>query len=325
MARGGINKVLVRTARAALLARGVHPSIDTVRVELGNTGSRTTIQRYLKELGTQDQSGEAPTLSEELQYLISSLAQRLNTEAQAALIEERLDFNQQQLAAQQHHDLKQGRIEELQQTVNTLAAERRDDLLRERQLNERLREAESERRRLQQVELSQQRLVEELSGQIRSLDEKNQHARESLEHYRQQQLSQREQELQRHDAQLQQLQHEARALREQLLHKDEALAQLYRELERLTVELREQGKHTHRLEQEAQQLHTQQEELEARRETAQSLIQTLNHEVTTLRQHAKKHLLSQRQAQQNQREQMQQVRQLQALLERLTRSPPEAG
>lgn len=49
MARGGINKALVHAARDALLGRGLHPSIDLVRVELGNTGSKSTIQRYLKE------------------------------------------------------------------------------------------------------------------------------------------------------------------------------------------------------------------------------------------------------------------------------------
>ncbi|WP_312602273.1 DNA-binding protein, partial [Pseudomonas luteola] len=50
MARGGINKALVQKARQAIVARGENPSIDTVRVELGNTGSKTTIHRYLKEL-----------------------------------------------------------------------------------------------------------------------------------------------------------------------------------------------------------------------------------------------------------------------------------
>ena len=38
MARGGVNKVNVQKARQAILARGEHPSIDAVRVELGNTG-----------------------------------------------------------------------------------------------------------------------------------------------------------------------------------------------------------------------------------------------------------------------------------------------
>lgn len=60
MARGGINKAVVQIAREALLARGQHPSIDAVRVELGNTGSKSTIQRYLKELGAREQA-QPPT------------------------------------------------------------------------------------------------------------------------------------------------------------------------------------------------------------------------------------------------------------------------
>ena len=42
MARGGINKAVVQKARHALLARGAHPSIDAVRIELGNTGSKSS-------------------------------------------------------------------------------------------------------------------------------------------------------------------------------------------------------------------------------------------------------------------------------------------
>ncbi len=41
MARGGINKAVVQTARLAILARGENPSIDAVRIEMGNTGSKT--------------------------------------------------------------------------------------------------------------------------------------------------------------------------------------------------------------------------------------------------------------------------------------------
>ena len=54
MARGGINKAVVQTARLAILARGENPSIDAVRIEMGNTGSKTTIHRYLKELDESD-------------------------------------------------------------------------------------------------------------------------------------------------------------------------------------------------------------------------------------------------------------------------------
>ena len=54
MARGGVNKAVVQIARTAILARGEHPSIDAVRIEMGNTGSKTTIHRYLKELDEVD-------------------------------------------------------------------------------------------------------------------------------------------------------------------------------------------------------------------------------------------------------------------------------
>jgi len=43
MARAGINKALVQRARDALLTRGLSPSIEAVRAELGHTGSKTTI------------------------------------------------------------------------------------------------------------------------------------------------------------------------------------------------------------------------------------------------------------------------------------------
>ncbi|WP_434113382.1 DNA-binding protein [Paraburkholderia caffeinilytica] len=39
-------------ARDALIAQGQHPSLDAIRIALGNTGSRTTIHRYLKGTGS---------------------------------------------------------------------------------------------------------------------------------------------------------------------------------------------------------------------------------------------------------------------------------
>ena len=87
MARGGINKAVVQTARLALLARGEHPSIDAVRIEMGNTGSKTTIHRYLKELEGSDPkpTGATASLNEELTELVARLAQRLEEQAQAGV------------------------------------------------------------------------------------------------------------------------------------------------------------------------------------------------------------------------------------------------
>lgn len=122
MARGGINKAVVHKARQALLARGVHPSIDAVRIELGNTGSKTTIHRYLKELDNQypAQPLSTPNLSDALATLVEQLAEQLRDEAQARIEEVRSTFeaerqtllaqvqiSQQALAAlQQQHEIQ---------------------------------------------------------------------------------------------------------------------------------------------------------------------------------------------------------------------------
>ena len=83
MARTGIGKSEVQRARDRLLARRTHPSIDAVRAELGHTGSKTTIQRYLRELEEEEGSGldRTAAVSEAIQELVQRLAARLGEEA----------------------------------------------------------------------------------------------------------------------------------------------------------------------------------------------------------------------------------------------------
>ncbi|WP_042936483.1 DNA-binding protein, partial [Pseudomonas gingeri] len=98
MARGGVNKAVVQTARLAILARGENPSIDAVRIEMGNTGSKTTIHRYLKELAESDQRLAVPQedLEEELAALVSRLAQRLQEQAREPLERAEAQWQEQQ-------------------------------------------------------------------------------------------------------------------------------------------------------------------------------------------------------------------------------------
>ena len=60
MARAGIYKSEVVRARNNLLAMGRYPSIDAIRGELGNTGSKGTIHRYLKEIEEEEGGGTGP-------------------------------------------------------------------------------------------------------------------------------------------------------------------------------------------------------------------------------------------------------------------------
>jgi len=45
MANSGVNKHQIKKARDTLIAKGQNPSIDAVRVELGNTGSKGSSQK----------------------------------------------------------------------------------------------------------------------------------------------------------------------------------------------------------------------------------------------------------------------------------------
>jgi hypothetical protein len=96
MARGGINKVVVQQARQALIARG-ETSIDAIRIELGNTGSKTTIHRYLKELnGQQPVASEGGVaLSDVLSRLVGQLATQLQDEADLKIEQAESTFTQQ--------------------------------------------------------------------------------------------------------------------------------------------------------------------------------------------------------------------------------------
>lgn len=84
MARAGLTRVDIKRARDSLIAQGMHASIDAIRIALGNTGSKTTIHRYLKELEEEEGASltRAASLSDAIQDLVARLAARLHEEAQ---------------------------------------------------------------------------------------------------------------------------------------------------------------------------------------------------------------------------------------------------
>ncbi|MFJ4067225.1 DNA-binding protein [Pseudomonas sp. NPDC089996] len=241
MARGGINKAVVQQARQVLIARGEYPSIDAVRIEMGNTGSKTTIHRYLKELEgpkTVALQGQA-ALSESLTRLVSQLAAQVQEEGDARVEQAEAAFNEQreQLEAQLQlaqqaltaaHQQQQiqaaalaGESERLVTAQNSLQAEQ----LRSASLNQSLGEM-------------QLRLADK-EEQVRSLEDKHRHAREALEHYRSASREQREQEQRRHEAQTQQLQMELRQLQQGMIVKQDELTRLHRDNERMLGEHRQ--------------------------------------------------------------------------------------
>jgi hypothetical protein len=85
MGGSGLYKSDVKQRREILLAQGKHPSVDAVRTALGNTGSKTTIHKYLRELQEEEDVDRKSSISEVLQDLVERLAGQLQTEANEKL------------------------------------------------------------------------------------------------------------------------------------------------------------------------------------------------------------------------------------------------
>ena len=284
MARSGLYKSDIQKARDRLLAQGKHPSVDAMRVELGNTGSKSTIHRYLKELEEEDGQGlfAKVAVSDALQDLIGRLAGRLHEEAEAVVTQAQQRFEvklqERTQALEQQQQEGAALSTQLQRTDGALQAERIDHTATRQALAEAT-------LLIGQLEERAAGLVTRLAeheAHARSLEEKHQHAREALEHYRTSVKEQREQEQRRHEHQVQELQVSLRQANETLTSKNHELLQLNRDngqwLERHT-----------RLEQELVQVRqaaaSQQAELDTLRLTAaehQALQVRWNQDLQTL-------------------------------------------
>jgi len=220
MARTGLYISEVKKARDSLVAQNINPSVDAVRVALGNTGSKTTIHKYLKELEEDGLTDvRKVTVSDALQDLVERLSAQLQGEANSRI----------ELAHQQSKDKEQQHAEaltNLQKENSALSAQ-----LQRIETSSHQEVAAHERTRtlLQQETMARHTLEQQLTD-IRdrltendnhrlSLEEKHKHARDALEHYRQSVKEQRDQDQRRHEQQIQQLQAEMRQLQHALIIK----------------------------------------------------------------------------------------------------------
>lgn len=239
MARSGLYKSEVKKARDALLGQGKHPSVDAVRIALGNTGSKTTIHKYLKEL--EEESGNADgrtvSISEALQDLVARLASQLQDEATRQIDAVRA---QQLEQARQHAE----ETASLQKTIDTLQHQLQhwETALQEEQAAHGRTQESLQRETIarhtaeQQVAGLKERLAEN-EAHRQSLEEKHRHAREALEHYRSSVKEQRDQDQRRHEQQVQQLQAELRQAQQTIVVKQEDVTRLNQDGARLVSEL----------------------------------------------------------------------------------------
>ena len=240
MARGGINKAVVQTARLAILARGENPSIDAVRIEMGNTGSKTTIHRYLKELDDSESRltiTQAP-LDDELGELVARLAQRLKEKAQEPIDQALAQFEQQKTALLTQVETLEAAHGQLKQQFDIQAAALAEESAALQTASTSLQTEQTRNAGLSQACSDYELRINDKDEQIRSLEEKHLHARDALEHYRNAIKEQREQEQRRHEGQLQQVQAELRQAQQSAMVRQDEITQLHRDNERLLIEHR---------------------------------------------------------------------------------------
>ena len=239
MARGGINKALVKGARDALLTKGQNPSIDTIRIELGNTGSKTTIHRYLKELKLEESTrlDDESLLSNTLKELVSKLSSQLHKEAQDLISESEERYTLQIQEEQSKRATLAQKNTDLTQDIETLKSQLENLEHKYFALSERHQTESLNNQRLEQQLIDLNALLKEKDKHTASLEEKHQHAREALEHYRASVKDQRDQDLRRHEHQVQQLQIEIRNFSQSLSVKQGDITQLNKDNGRLVSEL----------------------------------------------------------------------------------------
>lgn len=240
MARTGLYKSQVKKARDALVLQNRHPSVDAVRIELGNTGSKTTIHKYLKELELDGGGHERSQagLSDELNKMISLLAVQLREEANRSLVEvqaKALEAEKKHIEGVLilHNEIDQSK-KQLQHSDQSVIEERQAHESTRLTLQE---ETINRHTLAQEVRDLKERLTEnEVYRQ--SLEEKHQHACDALVHYRESVKVQREQDQQRHEQQVQHLQAELRQVQQTVIVKQDELTHLNQDKTRLLTDLR---------------------------------------------------------------------------------------
>ncbi len=277
MARTGITKDDVKDARQRLLDEGQSVTLDSLRIELGNTGSRSTIQRWLRELENDDSTllQNEQLLTEMIKTTVLQLARRLQEEAlakveQAEAMHKTAQANWQQLA------------DNLRTQIQDLTAQT-DDLQRKLSSsvdsNKKLQEARQQDA-LIMAELSfenthQKSLLATKDQHINSLEDKHQHARQALEHYRASVQTQREQDVQRHEHQIQQVQTELRVAQQTVMVKQQEASTLLTQVQQLTSTLQHAETISEQLKKQMGSLETERRQLERQLEHRDTLYAEL--------------------------------------------------
>jgi len=238
MARAGLYKSDVKKARESLIAQSLYPSIDAVRMALGNTGSKTTIHKYLKELEEEEGAGpRKASVSEALLDLVERLAARLQEEADESIVQ----ANEALVRKEQEHAYTnrqvQNDLDAAREAIETIEARMSSEAADHAKTRAALQAELVTRHTAEQHVTDLKDRLAENELHRKSLEDKHTHARDALEHYRQSVKDQRDQDQRRHEQQVQQLQAEVRQQQLTLVGKQDDVTRLNQEGARLVLEL----------------------------------------------------------------------------------------
>jgi chromosome segregation ATPase len=230
MANSGINKAQVLKAYETLLARGENPSLDSIRIALGNTGSKSTIHRYVKEIEAEitSRNDRRGMLSDAVMDLASRLATQLKEDADLAIEEAQNTFSEKEQELKRLLEEQKLKLTRLGSALEALSSENERKTIDLESLSADLGSVKQQLSIANQREEDQVRLLEEKDKAIASLEQKHQHNREAMEHYRQSVKEQREQDQRRHEQLLHDEKTEVRALQQTLSLKQHELTELAR-------------------------------------------------------------------------------------------------
>lgn len=239
MARSGVSKFHVQQARDALMSKGQNPSLDAIRAALGNTGSKSTIHRYMKELDDAEGTrlDDQALLSDTLAEMIKRIANQLHAEARSII-----DRNEasHRSALQALNDRFASTEDALQKCTAELAKCRADLEASYQQrsvTDEAFRREQMRAGRLEQEVLGLQRQLDAAERHQTSLEEKHNHAREALEHYRQAVKDQKDHDERRHELHVQHLQAELRQSQQTIVIKQCEITEITKDNARLATQL----------------------------------------------------------------------------------------
>lgn len=263
MARAGIYKSEVVRARNKLLAMGRYPSIDAIRSELGDTGSKGTIHRYLKEI-EEDEGGSTGTqvaVSEAIQDLAARLAERLHEEADQRLATLTDKHKAEISALNDTIAALRNEVESFRSQSERQALELGAEKAAHSEILSVLQEERIVRAQMaQRIQDMEGQLVKEEAHRV-SLEEKHQHAREALAHFRTAAKEQREQDQRQFEQQIQFLQGELRNAKETANAKQQELIRSHEGNARLSSELTHAHSELHRHDGEVRSLRSVKEQL----------------------------------------------------------------